>query len=76
MDDRNFSAEEFFSDMTQNDFKNLGVGDIGYVKRYVVSGKIAYVLHAADGKAIAVQSNQNAAVENARYRDLDLVTVH
>lgn len=62
--------------MTQADLKALGLEEVGYVKEYQINGKNAWVLHAADGTALAVQGNAKAAAGAARNHDLDLVSVH
>ncbi len=62
--------------MTQSDLKKLGLEEVGYVKQYQVNGKPAWVLHAADGTALAVQADSNAALSSARHHELDLVSVH
>lgn len=62
--------------MTQADLKALGLEEVGYVRQYQINGKNAWVLHAADGTALAVQGNAKAAGVAARNHDLDLVAVH
>lgn len=62
--------------MTQADLKKLGLEEVGYVKQYVVNGKPAWVLHAADGTAITVQGDAVGAQNSARHHELDLVAVH
>ncbi|MDI1228504.1 MAG: DUF1150 family protein [bacterium] len=62
--------------MTQSDLKKLGLEEVGYVKQYQVNGKPAWVLHAADGTALAVQGDSSAAHSSARHHELDLVSVH
>lgn len=62
--------------MSQNDLKELGLEEVGYVKQYQVNGKPTWVLHAADGTALAVQGNADAAFQSARHHELDLVAVH
>lgn len=62
--------------MTQADLKKLGLEEVGYVKQYQVNGKPAWVLHAADGTALAVQADSGAAQSSARHHELDLVSVH
>ena len=46
--------------MSQNDLKELGLEEVGYVKQYQVNGKPTWVLHAADGTALAVQGDVDA----------------
>lgn len=62
--------------MTQADLRALGLEEVGYVKQYEINGKNAWVLHAADGTALAVQGNAKAALGAARNHDLDLVALH
>jgi hypothetical protein len=62
--------------MSQNDLKELGLEEVGYVKQYQVNGKPTWVLHAADGTALAVQGNPDAALQSARHHELDLVALH
>jgi hypothetical protein len=62
--------------MTQADLKKLGLEEVGYVKQYSVNGKPAWVLHAADGTALAVQSDATSAQNSARHHELDIVSVH
>ncbi len=62
--------------MTESDLKKLGMEEVGYVKQYVVNGKPAWVLHAADGTALAVQGDPDGALSSARHHELDLVSVH
>jgi hypothetical protein len=62
--------------MSQGDFKSLGREDVGYVKEYTVNGKIVFVLHAADGVALAVQNTQDAAFISADHHDLDVISIH
>lgn len=63
-------------DMTQNDLRELGMEEVGYVRKYSVKGKPAWVLHAADGTALAVQENMPALQTSLQHHDLDIVSVH
>lgn len=62
--------------MTQADLKALGLEEVGYVRQYEINGKNAWVLHAADGTALTVQSTPGAATSSARQHDIDLVALH
>ena len=44
--------------MTEQELKNLGLSEVGYVKPHRVKGQTAWVLHAADGTALAVQGKK------------------
>lgn len=62
--------------MTQSDLRELGMEQVGYVRKYSVKGKPAWVLHAADGTALAVQENMPALQASLQQHDLDIVSVH
>ena len=62
--------------MTEADLRKLGIEEVAYIKKYRVDGKAAWVLHAADGTALAVQNNSDSAVASAGHHDLDLVALH
>jgi hypothetical protein len=62
--------------MSDEEFKHLGLDEVGYIKPYRVSDGIAWVLHAADGAAIAVQKDAAGAVHSAQAQDLALATLH
>lgn len=62
--------------MTQQDLKDLGLDEVGYVRKYKMDGKLAFVLHAADGTALAVQNTVDAARISAEHKEIDLVSVH
>jgi hypothetical protein len=70
------SSQEFLLAMSQGDLKELGVGDVGYVRHYIINGQPAFVLHAADGAELAVQESETAVKQSADHQDLNLVTVH
>lgn len=63
-------------DMSQSDLRDLGMEEVGYVRKYSVKGKPAWVLHAADGTALAVQENMPALQVSLQHHDLDIVSVH
>lgn len=62
--------------MSQNDLKQLGMDEVAYMKKYRVRGETAWVLHAADGVALAVQKSADDALIDAHGRDLDIVSLH
>ena len=70
------SELDFFSSISKNDLRGLGVGNVAYLKRYTIEGKRVFVLHAADGAALEVQKTESVLKESAQYQDLNLVTVH
>lgn len=70
------SAEDFFSTISKNDLKGIGLGDVAYLRRYVISGHQVFVLHAADGSALSVEDNESILKQDAGLQELSLVTVH
>lgn len=62
--------------MARAEFKAAGMGEVAYVRSYNVKNQTAFVVHAADGTAIAVQKDVQAAKLTARDQGLDIVSVH
>lgn len=62
--------------MSQNDLRQLGVNEVAYMKKYRVRGETAWVLHGADGAALAVQKSADDALIDAYGRELDIVSLH
>lgn len=62
--------------MSARDFAALGMKQVAYVKTITVSGRIAYVVHAADGTPLSVHETAPSAVETALNNDLAPVTLH
>lgn len=74
--DKELSKKDWAFLVSQQELKDLGLDEVGYVKPYKVKDKIAWVLHAADGTAISVQSNADAAHVSAQHQDIDIVSLH
>jgi len=62
--------------LSSADLRALGRDEVGYVRKYDMKSHIAFVLHAADGTAVAVQKNEDAAYMSAQQHGLELVSVH
>lgn len=71
-----YNDKNTLGSMTQSDLRELGLEEVGYVRKYSVKGKPAWVLHAADGTALAVQENMPALQDSMQHHDLDIVSVH
>lgn len=65
-----------WSGMSDQEFKALGMDQVAYIKAYRVKDKLAWVVHAADGTAIAVQNDADAALSSAHAQDLGIATLH
>jgi len=70
------TQKEFAMGMTQNDLRDLGLEEVGYVRQYTVKGKLAWVLHAADGTALAVQDTPVSLRLSAQQHELDILPLH
>lgn len=62
--------------LSEQELKALGMDEVAYIKAYQVKDQVAWVVHAADGTAIAVQHDIAAAANSARAQDLVVATVH
>ena len=70
------AQKEFAMGMTQNDLRDLGLEEVGYVRQYTVKGKLAWVLHSADGTALAVQDTPVSLRLSAQQHELDILPLH
>lgn len=62
--------------MSDQEFKALGMDQVAYIKPYRVNDQVAWVVHAADGTAIAVQNDATSAANSAQAQDLGVATLH
>jgi hypothetical protein len=67
---------EFFANMSKDDLADLGLGDVAYVRRHLVNGQEAFVLHAANGHALGAQKNIHDVEAMAYHQEIELVTLH
>lgn len=58
------------------DFLNLGVQQVAYIKGLKDGHKTSYAVCAADGKIMNVLPSQQAAITAIMQSDLDVVTLH
>ena len=58
------------------EFAQLGIEKLAYVKRVFVDGTPAYAIHAADGTELVQAVEPEAALALAREHELELVRVH
>lgn len=63
-------------DLTAADLRSLGKDEVAYVRSYEVKGRLAFVLHAADGTALSVQRDEAGAEYSARAQALEIISVH
>ena len=61
---------------TSQDFANLGLEDLAYVRTITDEGNVAFVIHAADGTRLASSPDLALAFATVRQNDLDPLRVH
>jgi len=63
--------------MSTGDFAAYGLSDVAYVRPFKTDdGEIAYAIHAADGRAVAVMADREVAFAAIRQNELEPVSVH
>jgi len=67
---------EPISQISPQDLMILGLQEVAYLKPIVVEGKMAYAVHAADGREVAVMANRDVALAAIRQNDLEPLSVH
>lgn len=66
----------FFKELSKDDFLDIGMNQIAYVKPMKVDEeKSAYSVHAADGTQISVMDTYDTAVAAVRFNDMYPVTL-
>ena len=61
--------------ISQREFALLGMNDLAYVKRVVVSDEVKFAIHGADGTQLALAPSEELAYATIRQNDLEPVTV-
>ena len=61
---------------TSEDFANLGLEDLAYVRTATDEGTITFMIHAADGTRLASSPDLALAFATVRQNDLDPLSVH
>ncbi|MGE0723975.1 MAG: DUF1150 family protein [Alphaproteobacteria bacterium] len=62
--------------MTEQDFAQLGMPYLAYVKRVVVNDEPRFEIHAADGTAMGATTALDVAFAAVRQHDMEPVSVH
>ena len=65
-----------YTELSPQDFLMLGINDIAYVKKEQRDGKEVFVIHSADGNAIATMANHDVAFAAVRQNDMEPLSVH
>lgn len=70
------SPRDLLKNLSTQDFLNLGMRDVAYIRPVSIENKTAYAIHAADGTPLKVMDTLAAAAVMVRENDLEPVTVH
>lgn len=62
--------------LSQQQFMQLGVSQIAYVKQVDTQGGIAFAIHAADGTPMALAADQQVAVAAIMQHEMAPALVH
>lgn len=62
--------------MSAQDFVQLGLQDVAYVKRVLVDNEESWSIHSADGDAIGAAPNRDVAFAAVRQHDMEPLSVH
>lgn len=62
--------------LTEKELAQLGVAKLAYVKPILLSGEIAFAIHAADGEPMAVAADRDLAIAAIEQHDMVPALVH
>ena len=70
-------STEKFQQMSSGDFAAFGLSHIAYVRPIKTDdGEVAFAIHAADGRPVAVMADREVAFAAIRQNDLEPVSAH
>jgi hypothetical protein len=72
----NATASESALQITPKEFADLGVNHVAYIRAVDIEGVTGFSIHAADGTALGLLRDRDAAENAIRDLDLDPVSVH
>lgn len=67
---------DLLKNISSQDFLDLGVHDVAYIRPIDQDGKTHYAIHAADGTPLSVMEDENSALGTIFQNDLEAVTLH
>lgn len=62
--------------LTEKQLAQLGVSKLAYVKPILLSGEVAFAIHAADGEPMAVAADRDLAIAAIEQHDMVPALVH
>ena len=61
---------------SEQDFLQLGMQDLAYIRQVRIGGDVSYMIHAADGPPISSMDDRASALPAILGNDLEPATVH
>ena len=70
------NATEKLKQLSVQDFAQLGLPNLAYVRRVVVNDEIRFAIHAADGSSMGMAPDVDVAFAAVRQHDMEPLSVH
>jgi len=70
------NGTEKLKQLSVQDFAQLGLPNLAYVRRVVVNDEIRFAIHAADGSTMGVAPDIEVAFAAVRQHDMEPLSVH
>ena len=74
--DDSLDVRELLKQLTPQDFQNLGLQQVAYIRPVEIENKPAYAVHAADGSRLLVTDSMNDAAIVIENNELEAITLH
>ena len=75
MNNTDFNPSEFFRDLKSNDFLNLGMEEVAYIRPTRIENQTAYVICAADGTTLSIVDSYENALGAIYSNDMSATTL-
>lgn len=69
-------ARSILANLSTQDFLNIGIDQIAYVRPVVLDDHEMYSIHAADGTQLSVLDSFDTAVDSIKNNEMHPVTLH
>ena len=70
------NATEKLKQLSVQDFAQLGLPSLAYVRRVVVNDEVRFAIHAADGSSMGLAPDIDVAFAAVRQHDMEPRSVH
>ncbi|BBK29438.1 hypothetical protein EDC65_2518 [Stella humosa] len=70
------NATEKLKQLSVQDFAQLGLPSLAYVRRVMVDDEVRFAIHAADGSSMGIAPDMDVAFAAVRQHDMEPLSVH